>query len=60
MLLGKTKFVYSEKATKFCKISALFLSAVHTDKSRVEILQDFARFCGLLRKYELLKRLDAT
>ena len=27
-------FVYSEKATKFCKISSLLLSTVHTDKIR--------------------------
>jgi hypothetical protein len=38
------KFVYSEKATKFCKISTLLLSTVHTDKSKVEILQNFVAF----------------
>ena len=27
------KFIYSEKATKFCKISILLLTKVHTDKS---------------------------
>ena len=32
-------FVYSEKATKFCKISTLLLSTVQTDKSKVEILK---------------------
>ena len=37
-------FVYSEKATKFCKISTLILSIVHTDKSKVEILQNFVAF----------------
>ena len=36
------KFVYSVKATKFCKISTLILSEVHTDK--VEILQNFEAF----------------
>ena len=41
-----SKFIYSEKATKFCEISTLLLSTVHTDKSKVEI---FAKFCGLLR-----------
>ena len=35
------KFVYSEKATKFCEIS---LSTVHTDKSKVEISQNFVAF----------------
>ena len=38
------KFVYSEKATKFCKISTLLLSTVHTDKSKVDILLNFAAF----------------
>ena len=38
------KFIYSEKATTFCEISALLLSTVHTDKSKVEILQNFVAF----------------
>ena len=38
------KFVYSEKATKFCKISTLLLSTVHKDKSKVEISQNFVAF----------------
>ena len=38
------KFVYSEKATEFCEISTLLLSTVHTDKSKVEILQNFVAF----------------
>ena len=38
------KFIYSEKATKFCKISALFLSLHIVDKSKVEILQNFVAF----------------
>ena len=38
------KFVYSEKATKFFEISTLLLSAVHTDKSKVEISQNFVAF----------------
>ena len=29
----QVKFVYSEKAIKFCEISTLLLSAIHTDKS---------------------------
>ena len=36
-ILITIKFVYSKKATKFCKISTLLLSTVHTDKSKVEI-----------------------
>ena len=38
------KFIYSEKATKFCEISTLLLSTVHTDKIKVEILQNFVAF----------------
>ena len=38
------KFIYSEKAAKFCEISTLLLSTVHTDKSKVEILQNFVAF----------------
>ena len=38
------KFVYSEKATKFCEISPLLLSTVHTDKSKGEISQNFVAF----------------
>ena len=38
----QVKFVYSEKATKFCKLSNLILSTVHTDKSKVET--SFAKF----------------
>ena len=38
------KFVYSEKATNFCKISTLLLSTVHADKSKVEISQNFVAF----------------
>ena len=38
------KFVYSEKATKFCEISTVDLSFVVTVKSTVEILQNFVAF----------------
>ena len=40
----EVKFIYSEKATKFCKISTLLLSYVVTVKSKVEILQTFVAF----------------
>ena len=36
--------VYSEKATRFFKISNLLSSTVHTNKSRVEISQNFVAF----------------
>ena len=38
------KFVYSEKASKFCEISTLLLSTVHTDKKKVDISQNFVAF----------------
>ena len=41
---AQVKFVYSEKATKFCEIFALLLSTVHTDKSKGEISQNFVAF----------------
>ena len=45
------KFIYSEKATKFCKISTLYLSYVSSNSQIYG--GDFAKFCGLLRIYEL-------
>ena len=44
VILSIIKFVYSEKATKFCEISTLLLTTVHTDKSKVEISQNFVAF----------------
>ena len=44
------KFIYSEKATKFCEISTVDLSYVVPVKYYG---WDFAKFCGLLRIYEL-------
>ena len=38
------KFIYSDKATKFCEISTLLLSYVVPVKSKVEISQNFAAF----------------
>ena len=38
------KFIYSEKATKFCEISTLLLSYVVLVKSKVEISQNFVAF----------------
>ena len=37
-------FIYSEKATKFCKISTLLLSYVVPVKSKVDISQNFVAF----------------
>ena len=38
------KFIYSEKAAKFCEISNLFQSVCTVDKSKVEISQNFVAF----------------
>ena len=38
------KFIYSEKVSKFCKISTVDLSCVVTVKSTVEILQNIVAF----------------
>ena len=38
------KFIYSEKATKFCKIFTLLLSVCTVDKSKVKISQNFKAF----------------
>ena len=39
-----SKFMYSETASKLCKISTLLLSVCTVDKSKVEILQNFVAF----------------
>ena len=38
------KFIYSEKATKFRKISTLLLTGTTQDKSKVEISPNFVAF----------------
>ena len=38
------KFIYSEKATKFCEIFPLLLTTVHTVKSKGKISQNFVAF----------------
>ena len=38
------KFIYSEKAAKFCEIFPLLLTTVHTVKSKGKILQNFVAF----------------
>ena len=43
-MLGLVKFIYSEKATKFCEISTVDLSYVVMVKSMLEISQNFMVF----------------
>ena len=38
------KFIYSEKATKFCEIFTLLLTGTTYDKSKVKISQNFVAF----------------
>ena len=38
------KFIYSEKATKFCEIFPLLLSRVHTVKIKGKISENFVAF----------------
>ena len=45
------KFIYSEKVIKFCEISTVDLTG--TMYIRQIYGGDFAKFCGLLRIYEL-------
>ena len=42
------KFVYSEKASKFCEIFPLLLSTVQTNKSKRKISQNFVTFSGYM------------
>ena len=44
----RVNFIYSEKATIFCKISTVNLSLVVTVKSTVEISQNFVTFSGYM------------
>ena len=44
LTFGDLKFIYSEKATKYCEISTLLLSYVLPVKSKVEISQKFLAF----------------
>ena len=43
-LMTSLKFIYSEKATKYCEISTLFLYECAVDKSKGKISQNFVAF----------------
>ena len=49
------KFIYSEKATKFCKIFPLLLTTVHTVKSKGKISQNFVAFSEYMNFTECLR-----
>ena len=44
IILLLLKFIYSEKATKFCKTFTLLLTGTTLDKSKVEISPNFVAF----------------
>ena len=57
--LCRLKFIYSEKALKFCKISPLLLTGTTQDKSKIEISQNFVAFPEYMnfnQKFGFLKR----
>ena len=50
------KFIYSEKAAKFCKISTLLLTVCSTEvKNKVEISQNFVAFLKYLNFIDVHK-----
>ena len=50
------KFIYSEKATKFCEIFPLLLTTVHTVKCKGKISQYFVAFSEYMNFTESLGR----
>ena len=52
-------FIYSEKATKFCKISTFLLSYVVPVKSKEKISQNFVAFSEYM-KFNVSKYFDVT
>ena len=53
------KFIYSEKAAKFCEISTLLFTGTTKDKSKLEILQNFVAFLEYMNftKIQLFKKI---
>ena len=51
------KFIYSEKATKFCEIFTLILSNVVQVKSKVKILQNCVAVSEYMNFNQLNKRI---
>ena len=52
------KFIYSEKATKFCEIFPLLLTTVHTVKSKGKISQNFVAFSEYMNFIEVCMNPD--
>ena len=64
LFLELVKFIYSEKAKKFCEISTLLLSYVMPVKSKLEISQNFVVFSEYmnfkLKKFISAKQIACT
>ena len=56
----KLKFIYSEKATKFCEIFPLLLTTVHTVKSKMKISQNFVAFSKYMNFTYLVNHIPIT
>ena len=56
LCLNSLKFIYSEKATKFCEISTLLLSNVVPVKSKVAISQNFVAFSEYMNINKIFHR----
>ena len=54
------KFIYSEKATHFCKISTVDLTYIVTVKSTVEISQNFVAFSEYMNFKYIKESYDQT
>ena len=52
------KFIYSEKATKFCEIFTLLLTVCTVVKSKVKISQNFVAFIWTLATYVHIYRFN--
>ena len=52
-MMSPLKFIYSEKATKFCQISTLLLSVCTVDQCNVEIWQNFVAISEYMSFKEL-------
>ena len=50
------KFIYSEKATKFCKTFTLLLTVCTVVKSKVKILQNFVAFSEYMNFKQKLRK----
>ena len=60
MTVRMLKFIYFEKATKFCEISTLLLTGTTLDKSKAKISQNFVAFSEYINFKAPLKYLEGA